>query len=296
MKLAVLLTVVAVLPAQADFSYRTTLKSEGAIASVVGDRPPVGTFYYKGRKVKIDSGATATLLDLGARTVTTLDNVAKTARVRSMDDPAWAADPNIEVKVDVKETGAKRVVNGFNASEAVLTTEIQSPPERQMGNMQLEMDLWLSTEVPGADEQKAFHEKNAAGFPWAALAGGGTAPMQAAMAEAMRKIAALNGVPVQRVMRIRAPGVSLMNAPGVTSAEAAQMEAAMAQVRERLETARAQGGQSEQVDRILSQLGGGPGGRGSAALVEITVDSSDFSIAPIPDSIFDIPGDYQIIN
>ena len=42
-----------------------------------------------------------------------------------------------------------------------------------MGNMQMEMDMWLSTDVPGIGELRTFYQKNMERFPWAAMSGGG---------------------------------------------------------------------------------------------------------------------------
>jgi hypothetical protein len=296
MKLFALLALVAALPAQADFSYKVTRKSGGAMASVVGNQPTVSTYYYKGQKMKIDDGTRSTIVDFGARTITSIDASAKTVTVKSFDN-AGAAQDNVDVKIDVKETGTKKAVNGFNASEAVMTMDVDSPQSR-MGPMQMEMDMWLSGEVPGAEQLRAFHEKNAANFPWAAMQGGGNPQMQAAIAQAQRKMAAMKGVPVQQVIRVKAPGNAGMNAPGISASDSARMQGGMEQARARLEAMKAMGGQQAAIaEQMLAKLGGGPGaGRPASALVEITMDSSEFSDAAIPDSVFAIPGDYQKNN
>ena len=56
------------------------------------------------------------------------------------------------MKIDVKETGQQKTINGYNAKELVMTMEVEMPQAPQMGKMQVEMDLWLSTDVPGIGE------------------------------------------------------------------------------------------------------------------------------------------------
>ncbi len=298
MKLFALVALAAVMPAQADFSYKVTRKSGGAMASVMGNQSGVSTYYYKGQKMKMETGGRSTIVDFGARTITTVDSGAKTVTVKGFDQANGAGEA-VDAKIDVKETGVKKNVNGFNAFEVVMTMEAQAP-QTQMGPMQIEMDMWLSADVPGVDELRAFHEKNMANFPGAAMEGGGNPQMQAAIAQAQRKMAALKGVPVQQVIRVKAPGNAGMNAPGISASDSARMQGGMDQARARLEAMKAQGGpQAAIAEQMLAKLGSGmPGaaGKPSSALVEITMDSSDFSAAPISDAVFAIPGDYQKIN
>ena len=54
--------------------------------------------------------------------------------------------------VDVKETGQKKTINGFNASEVVMTIAMEGAAPAQGMKMQMEMDMWLSSDVPGAQE------------------------------------------------------------------------------------------------------------------------------------------------
>lgn len=304
MKVLVLAALAIALPAQADFSYKVTRKNGGQMGAMAGG-PTTSTYYYKGQKLKIDNGTTATILDFEARTITTVNTAAKTVTVRPFADAAAAGANNVQAQIDVKETGQRKSVNGFNASEAILTMEVDAMPGRgpanmQMGKMQMEMDMWLSGEVPGADQLYAFHQKNAANFPYSAMSGGGNPAMASAMADAMRKIAAMHGIPVQQIVRVKSAGgagAAAPQMPQMTGAQQAQME----QARARLEAMAAQGGPAAAAaQQALSRMGGvpgaTPGGASSGALIEITMDSSDFSGAAIPDSVFAIPADYQKTN
>jgi hypothetical protein len=128
--------------------------------------------------------------------------------------------------------------------------------------------------------------------------GGGNQGLQSAMAELQKKIASLDGVPVEEIVRVKPAGGAQMPAmPQMTAAQSAQMD----QARARLEAMAAQGGPAAAAaQQALARMGGAMGGRGQGgppsaggALIEMTMDSTDFSTAAIPDSVFAIPADYQ---
>ncbi|HWF10166.1 MAG TPA: DUF4412 domain-containing protein [Bryobacteraceae bacterium] len=281
MKTAIVFTVVLVstAAARADFSYTTARKTTGgAMAGVAGNGLQGSQqFYFKGQKMKVDDGDMAGIIDFDARTVTVINNRQKKVSVQSFDDLAAATKQrDAGVKIDVKESGQKKTVNGYNASELVMTMDVDSPQTRQMGKMQMEMDMWISSDVPGATELRAFCEKNAASFPWAAMAGDSNQGMTAAIADMQRKVARMNGVPVQQIVKIRmAGGPAAPPMPQMSAAQAAQMQDAMA----KLKTLQAQGGPAA-------------AGAGSS-MMEMTMESTDFSTSSIPDSVFAIPSAYQ---
>jgi hypothetical protein len=302
MRLLPLFAVALTLPLHADFSYKSTRKTGGAMASMMGNQAPaVSTYYYKDQKLKVDNGTSATIMDFGAQTITTIDHSAKTVTVRSFQDAAKASPGTIDAMIDVKETGQKKKVNGFDASEVVMTMEMESPQTQQMGKMHMEMDMWISADVPGGEQMRAFHEKNAANFPYASMSGGGNPSMAAAIANAQRKMASLHGIPVQQIIRVKpaggagAPAMPAM--PSMTPAQQAQMAKARAQ----MEAMAAQGGpQAAMAQQALARMsamgGGGAAPAAGTPMIEITMDSSDFSSAAIPDSVFAIPADYQKTN
>jgi hypothetical protein len=206
MKVAVLFTFALLsttLAARADFSYTTTAKTTGGMAASFGggaNNPP-SKHYFKGQKMRTDSGDTSIIIDFDAQTMTMIDNRQKTVTVRSLSDIGASAGQNgASVQIDVKETGRQQTINGYNAKELIMTMDVDIPQARQMGKMQMEMDLWLSTDVPGIGELKGFYQKNMERFPWAALSGGGNQGMQAGIAQMQRKMAEIGGVQVESVM------------------------------------------------------------------------------------------------
>lgn len=259
--------------ARADFSYTTT--RQGA------NNESATKHYLKGQKMLTDNGRTSTIMDFDAQTITTINNANKTYSVRSFSDLDRGVQT--DVQADVKSTGQKKTINGFNASEAVMTMQVDATTARGPMKMQMEMHLWVSPDVPGAQELRAFYKRNLSKFPWSAMAeGGGNPGMQKAMADLQRKMAELNGIPVLETIKMGGAG----GGSGMSDAQSAQM----AQARARLEEMQKQGGpQAQAAAQALARMGGASGG----SMFETTLESSNFSTASIPDSVFAIPAGYR---
>ena len=267
-----MLSMIAVLVAHADFSYTTVSKTPA------GER--TSKHYIKGQKSITDDGDRLTIMDLDAQTMTTIDKTQKTYSVRPFSELFnKSAAAGMSVNADVKKTGQHKTINGFNASEFLMTIQVEMAQARAGMKMQMEMDLWVSPDVPGSQELKAFYQKNMGRFPWAAMAPGGNPSMQKAMVDLQRKMAGLNGVPVMEVVRMKAAG----------SGGDAQ-NAQLAQARARLEEMQKQGGpQAAAAAQALARMGGGSGG---GSMFETTMESTNFSTAAIPDSVFAIPAGF----
>lgn len=278
------LTLAAVFTAHADFSYTMTRKSSQAQPS--GTAPQTSKHYLKGQKMKVDNGDTALIMDFDAQTITNISNSRKTYTVTKFSDLSQTMEKaGIDAQVDVKETGQHKNINGFDATEMIMTMSVEAGQAGPSGmKMTMEMDTWSSPAVPGAQELRAFYQKNAGRFPWAAMGGGGSPSMQKAMTDLQKKMATSGGVPLLQVMKMKAGG---------NPEQAAQMQAGMAMARARLEEMKKQGGpQAAMAEQQLARLGAA--GSGSGSLFEMTTESSDFSTSSIPDSVFAIPAGYQL--
>jgi hypothetical protein len=286
------LTLAASLTANADFSYTTTQKmTGGSMAAMVGaaaDR--VNKVYFKGQKMVTSSADSTIIIDFGVQTITSINNTQKTYTVKKFSD-LGAAGANADVSVDTKETGQTKSINGFNANEVVVTmsTDIDmggrgAPPMK----MQMELDMWVSTDVPGSGEVRAFYQKNAANFPWAAMAAGnGNASIQKAIAQLQRKMSEMKGVVVEQVIRVKpGGGMQMPQMPQMTPEQQAQMQAAMQKMQ-------ASGQNPAAMQQMMANMGRGGAAGGSGSLMEITSDSSGFSSADVPDSVFAIPAGYK---
>jgi hypothetical protein len=296
--------------AHADFSYTSTRKTTGGMMASMGGAataPQTSKYYFKGQKMKMEDSTTATILDFDAQTITTINLTQKTYAVRSFSDMGAAGKAaDIEAKVDIRETGQKKTIDGYNASEVIMTMEVDSPQARQMGPMRMEMDMWLSPDVPGYREMHDFYEKNASRFPWASLGANAGPNMQKAMADLMKKMASMHGVQVESVIRMKsAGGAPGSPAAGPSGEQMAQMQQAMAQACPQMQSMIAKGGPAaamikQQYDKMCggaAGAAGAPAAPGSSnSLFEMTMYSSDFSTAGIPDSVFAIPADFKKTN
>lgn len=262
-----LLTVIAGVAAHADFSYNTVSKGPA------GDT--TSKHYIKGQKLITDNGTTVTIMDLDAQTMTTINKTRKTYTVKSFSDLFGKTAPaGSSMKADFKKTGQHQNINGFDAEEMVMTVAMESgqapaakgPPMQ----MQMEMHIWFASDVPGINELHDFYQKNADRMPWAAMTQG-----NASLAEMQRKLATMHGIPVRTVMKMGSADPQ----------QQAKLEAARAQI----EAMKKQGGpQAAMADQILAKMGNGSN--------EFVSDSTGFSGAPVPDSVFAIPSDYQKVD
>jgi len=267
--------------ARADFSYTNTRKSGGGAMSGSGDQ--VSKVYLKGQKMMTDSGSTALLMDFEAQTITTINKTAKTYSVKPFSQINQAVPEGPELQVDFKQTGQHKVVNGFDATQGLMTVQVDMPQAKSGMKMQMEMEFWVSPDVPGAQELRGFYQRNAGRFPWAAASAGGNSSMQRAMSEIQKRVAAMPGVPVLEIVRIKSAGGN--------DAQMAQMQQGMGQARAQLEAMAQQGGpQGDAAKKALASMGGMSG---SGPLSETTIEASGFSTNAIPDSVFAIPAGFQ---
>jgi hypothetical protein len=277
----IMLALAAGISARADFSYTTTRKSAAATPAAGAD----SKYFMKGQKMMVETGGRTIIMDFDAQTITTIDNSQKTYTVSKFADLAQAMPAGADVQVDAKETGQRKAINGFNASEMLLTMQVEMAQAKGM-KMQMEMDLWVSPDVPGAQEMASFYKRNRDRFPWGALSQGGNPSMAQAMATIQRKLAEMNGVPVLQTIRMKPAGGS--------DAQNAQMQQGMSQARARLEEMQKQGGpQAAAAAQALARMGAAPG---SGSGFETTMESSNFSSASIPESVFAIPAGYKRVE
>lgn len=269
--------------ARADFSYTMTRKSSGSMGAAAGEQTT--KYYLKGQKMMTDSGNFAMLIDFDAQTFTAINKAQKTYTVTPFSQMGQAMQGGPNVDADFKETGQHKTINGFNASQAIMTMQTEMAQARGGMKMQMEMEFWISPDVPGAQELHAFYQRNMGKFPWSAMTGGGNPSAQKAMVEMQRHMASMNGVPVLEIMRMK-------SANSGNTAQMQQMQQGMAQARERLEAMAAQGGpQGDAAKQALARMGTMSSGGGS--IFEATTEAGGFSTSSIPDAVFEIPAGFQ---
>ena len=102
------------------------------------------------------------------------------------DKPA-AADPNakeMEVDFDVKNTGAKKTINGFDTHETIVTVTVREKGKtvEQGGGMVLTSDMWLAPTIAAMKEIADFDVRYAQKLYGTTMAGVSADQMAAAMA------------------------------------------------------------------------------------------------------------------
>lgn len=271
-----MLVLAAGLTARADFSFTMTQKSGPGNGQVV-------KYAVKGQKEMEARGGITSIKDFDAQTVTTIDHGARTYKVVRFSDLGSKAAMT-DVQVNVESTGQKKTINGYNASQVLLTMQVDVPQAQQPGaKAQVAVEIWVSRDVPGSQDLLAFYKRNAANWPVAGAVG--SSSMQQAISKLQQQFAQLDGVPVMEVIRMQ------MGAAGPNAAQAQQMDAARAKL-EALANGGGPGAAGAQ--QALARMNAMTGGSGS--LFDITLEAGNFSSAPVPDSTFAIPAGYQKVD
>jgi hypothetical protein len=114
------------------------------------------------------------------------DEDARKEAGREKDKPA-AADPNakqMEIDFDVKNTGAKKTINGFETRQSIVTITVREKGRtlEQGGGMVLTSDQWLAPRIAAMKEIADFDLRYAKQLYGTMIAGVSAEQMAAAMA------------------------------------------------------------------------------------------------------------------
>lgn len=141
---------------------------------------------------------------------------ARKAEAETKAEPAPPAerDPNakeMEVDFEVKNTGQKKAVNGFDSEQSIMTITVREKDKtlEQSGGLVLTSDIWLTPSIPALNEVAEFDIRYAQKLYGPMIAGASPQDMATAMAmyplikPAVEKMAAeagkLKGTPVLTV-------------------------------------------------------------------------------------------------
>jgi hypothetical protein len=114
------------------------------------------------------------------------DEDARKEAGKEKDKPA-AADPNakqMEIDFDVKNTGAKKQINGFDTHETIVTITVREKGKtvEQGGGMIMTSDMWLAPKIAAMKEIADFDVRYAKQLYGTVIAGVSAEQMAAAMA------------------------------------------------------------------------------------------------------------------
>lgn len=216
----------------ADFSYEQTAKMTGGamagMMKVAGAfskqlrEPMVSTVSVKGNRLVNASRDSLNIVDLDKETITDINlkdrtystvtfaemTAAMQRMMEKMDKSAAQASANdANVKVDVKDTGQSKVVNGMQAKQYILTIDIEATDAKsgQSGALTTSSEMWFSPSVRGYEEVKAFYTRMGEKLAFTPSGLGltmGRADLAKGMARAAKEMAKLDGIPVMTIMRM----------------------------------------------------------------------------------------------
>jgi hypothetical protein len=250
------------------------------------------------------------------------------AKKQSAQAPANNGQPaQMNFKVNVRNTGVTRTVSGLNANESILTLAMEQTNQQdgQAPAIAFTNDMWMAPEIPGYSEVRNFQTRMA--MKMGMIFGGTLSPSMAAMqpgsaqgmAEMVKEMSKLKGVPVVQVMRMGStvngqpiPAASeaplpQSNAPETPSAGEVAQESAASAIASKLGGFGGLGGfgrkkkkQEPQQEQSSENQSQSPSPTGQNAtqnvLMETSSEMTGFSSAPVDASQFDVPADYKQIT
>src|SRR5258708_23211595 len=230
----------------ADFTYTETtqitggsmlglMKMAGAFSKQArqAGEPIVSTVAIKGNRMAHINPTSTEIIDLDAETITTIDTLkrqytvmtfeqmkqqiaaaaAKMKEQQQKSEPASSQQPSttdVSFQIHVWNTGQAKDVSGLNASESILTMNMNATDKNsgQTGSLAITNDMWLATEIPGYDEVKEFYRKFAVKMGTvfsSAINPAMLAQYQGAgkgMAEMAKEMSKLKGTPFFQLIRL----------------------------------------------------------------------------------------------
>jgi hypothetical protein len=301
----------------ADFSYQQSSKVTGGmlagamkVAGVFSKQarePMVTTVSVKGDRMAHRGPTHIQIIDLGNETFTNVDLQKKTYSVQTFAEFRQMLDQmqqgmkkqqnsgsDVQFKVSAQNTGATRTIGGMDAKESIIKMEMQGTDAQsgQTGSMIVTTDVWMAPAAAGYKEIRDFYHRMAEKLDWAP--GGnmfaGRPDVAKGMAESLKQVEALDGMPVYEVMSMGGAG-----GPGGGQQQQQQQSAqpSLGNVlggRLGLGRKKDPPPQQQPADQTASSSGA-PNG-----LLEMTVETSNFSNAAVDDSQFAVPSGFKKVE
>ena len=331
----------------ADFQYQQTTKiTGGALVGMMklagtfskqarqANEPIVSTVLVKGNRMARINKDSTEIIDLDKETITRIDHTNKQYSVitfqqlkqqieesareaqKKRGEKNQAEQPEMKFSVKVRNTGAGKQVSGLDTKEAILNMTMEATDKKtgETGAMAITNDMWMSPEIPGYAEVRDFERR------WAEkmglVFGGGInqsiAAMQPGMGEGMaemvKEMSKLRGVPVLQVLRMgtspngqplpAASEAPLPPSPEMPSAGDVAKQSATSAITSRIGLGGLGGfGRKKKQEQPAEQ----PSQQGSqnappAVLIESNTEMGGFSSAAIDAARFDIPAGYKQVE
>jgi hypothetical protein len=309
----------------ADFSYqeKSTLTG-GAMVSMLkvagvfskGARearePIVSTVAVKGDKMVHRSNLHTSIVDLNTQTITSIDMQKKTYTVMTfeqmrqmmeqMSQKMHQQDPNsgqVEIKASAENTGRTQTINGVDAKEVVVKIEMvmTDPKTNQQGSLPITVSTWIGPQVNGYPQVSDFYKRMADKIGWTPGSNmfAGRSDVAKGMSEAYKEVAKLNGTPVYEVMTMGGTGQVAAAPPPNPDAQQQEQKKDKPSIGGLF--GRGLGvnrGKSSSNDQ--QQSGGSSGNANAGTLMEMNIEFSGFSSAPVDDAQFAVPAGFKQVE
>ena len=311
------------------------MKLAGAFSKQARE-PMNNTVLVKGDRMAHLGANQASVIDLGTETITTIDFQKKTYSVMTfaqmkqmLEQMSQKMKENdkgqMNFKVTAEVTGKSKQVAGLEAKEMVLKMAMEGSDKEtgQKGAMVITTDMWMASGIAGYNEVREFQKRMAQKLSWNPSGGMmmNRPDIAKGMAEVAKEIAKLDGMPVLQTVIMGAEGQPGAGAPaGGEGTQRQQQQQPPAQQAERPSVGGALGGA---LGGRLGRLGGlgrskketpppaeqpapanepppqaaqSSGAPGSASLLEMTTELTNFSAGPVDSSKFEIPAGFKKVE
>ena len=308
-------------PLLADFSYQQTSTITGGLMAsmlkVAGvfskqAREPIrATIAVKGDRMAHRSATSASIIDLGAETITHIDLQKKTYTVmtfaemkQTLEQASQSAaqrrkgdQPEVTFKVSVVHTGQTKSISGYDTHEMILKMEMQStdPQTQQQGAMVITTDMWIATPVAGYREIRDFYRRMAEKLDWSPEGGmfASRPDVAKGMAEVYKEAAKLDGMPVFETVTMG--GQDQGGAAASSSTPQQQQQTSRPSLGSAL-GGKLGIGRKKDTEPPSDQQSTAGSGSAPGSLLEMTTEMASFSSNAVDNSLFEIPAGYKKVD
>jgi hypothetical protein len=219
--------------------------------------------------------------------------------------------PKMNFKVNVRNTASTKQVAGLDTKESILTMLMEATDQKsgQTGSLAITNDMWMAPEIPGYGEVRDFNKRFA--LKMGVVFGDTFKPSMAAMqpgsaegmAEMVKEMSKLKGVPVMQVMRMGAttngeplPAASeaplpASNGPAMPSAGDVAKQSASSAIASKL-GGFGSFGRKKKDPPPEQPASGQPATPAQSVLMESTTQTTGFSSGPVDSSRLKVPAGY----
>lgn len=317
----------------ADFSYEETSTITGGMVarmmkfagvfSKKAREPIHSTIAVKGNKMMRRTADNASIIDLDAQTITTVDFRKRTYSTMTFEQMKQMLDQlsqkmkqqnngqntQMQFKVTAKATGATRRISGYNTKEMIVKMEMDATDQQsgQKGAMVITTDMWLAPDVPGYGEVRDFYKRMSEKINWTPGQNAFMMNPQVSqgMAEVYKEAAKLDGIPVLQTITMGGAGENGASASG---SQPPPQQSGQEQEAEKPSMSEAVGGalaghfgfghrkHKKEQDEDQQQAAQNSGSSDAGTLLEMNVESANFSSSAVDDSLFAVPAGFREVK